>query len=798
MSFQLERIGRREDALDAIQDAVRTYRWLAQIGEAVFKDYLAICLGRVIRLLSRTNLEEALDVAKDAARLHREIAADGRQVAGVARADVLTSLGALLEATGRTEEAPAVWREAGGAVLSVESFDSQDWCHLAVLVVVSLDTPGDALSYHLPLLTSLTERRELAHNAEHASVFLAFQAELVTRIWTLLREHGPSHPELIDSAAPAIVSALHSPDLARWMEAQVEASTGDDSPDMRLRHELARIKREVIAADEVYHALLARLRGAAGGTDFGGGMRASDDARGSNVSAEALQKAADEAERCRQRYRAKRAELIEVDPAFRGTFEVPALPALQARLREFSSPGSVNTTGGVASSLLCLMTLKGADQPRAVGVLLSEAGQVRLIEFAGLVDLAQAFAAYEPEGDRGTAPPRRRLAYRRGLESGEAPPAPAAVPQPPLEELEARLREQFWQPLHRALCEVALQDSPTVLHVCGHGALHQLPLAALAPQFAQEQLQLVQWPGLPYFRIAATDAPEANEATAWQLGHDCAWQQDQPLPMAAVEAHLLGQMLRDHGRSVVPLAHAAELRAGSAALVACCHGQHAAHFDSALALGERPLAVERIVAERLGPRAVLLPVCHAGETAEDAAGNALGVAAGFLLGGTRVVVASAKAVPDMAIPWFSTLMSWHMVAENLGPYQAAVRARAEFGSGEFPPAYRRWLQQALPQALQTIQPGGAEWPAITQACRLRAASGEAAEVRPDELMWWVAEDWPWAGYLVALFDDDATRRQAATYAAAQQVLQPRSDDYGQVVRRLMRETAAFIFVYGFD
>lgn len=800
LSIQLEQVGRHEDALGAMQDAVRHYRWLVRSGEATFKTDLALSLGRVSEMLADRNLEEALVVAGDAMQLHREIAAEGRRVSWIARADVLNRVGLLLESTGRTEEAPAIWREAGGAVLSERGSDTQAWCRLAKLTFMSLDAPGDALNFHVPLLISLTERRELARSAEDATVFLSTQSALIGCVWALLQEHGDTHPELVEAAAPAIVSALHSPDLARWMKAELDVSAEDDSPPARLRRELARIKREVIAADEVYHGLLVRLRSSAGGSDTSLGLRELRDARGPSISPDELQRAADKAERRRQDYRAKRTELIAADPAFRGTFEVPTVQALRDDLRALSSQGLVGADSGeTPSALLCLMTLKEAEQARAVGVLFSEAGSTpHLIEFPGLVDLAEAFSRYEPEGDRGGDASRPRPPYRRGPSTGEDAPVHATPPpQPALDDLVSRLQELFWRPLQDALRWTPSQGSPcAVLHVCGHGPLHQLPLAALAAQFAQAQLQLVQWPGLPYFRIAATGTAQEGEAAPWQLGHDCAWQQDQPLPMVAVEAHLLGALLDGHGRRVQWLSQASELQAQCAALVACCHGQHAAHFDSALALGELPLAVERIVAERLGPRAVLLPVCHAGETAEDAAGNALGVAAGFLLGGTRVVVASAKAVPDMVIPWFSTLMAWHMVAEDMGSYQAAVLARAEFGCGEFPPAYRAWLQRMLPRALQTIQPGGAEWPAITEACRVKAARSDVAEVPPAELVWWVAELWPWAGEPLLLFEDDPAKREAARQAAARHVLQRRSDDYGQEVRRMMREAAAFIFIYG--
>lgn len=56
----------------------------------------------------------------------------------------------------------------------------------------------------------------------------------------------------------------------------------------------------------------------------------------------------------------------------------------------------------------------------------------------------------------------------------------------------------------------------------------------------------------------------------------------------------------------------------------------------------------------------------------------------------------------------------------------------------------------------------------------------------------------WDTYQAALllFEDDPAKREAARQAAARHVLQPRSDDYGQEVRRMMREAAAFIFIYG--
>jgi hypothetical protein len=113
---------------------------------------------------------------------------------------------------------------------------------------------------------------------------------------------------------------------------------------------------------------------------------------------------------------------------------------------------------------------------------------------------------------------------------------------------------------------------------------------------------------------------------------------------------LLGPLLQGRAQ---PISQATEVRRNSAALVLCCHGAPglATDFDSKLKLGGQELNVGQIVQHRLGPPLALLPACHAGETRSDSANNALGVAAGFLLGGRRVVVDSCKAVSDALAQW---------------------------------------------------------------------------------------------------------------------------------------------------
>ena len=447
---------------------------------------------------------------------------------------------------------------------------------------------------------------------------------------------------------------------------------------------------------------------------------------------------------------------------------------------------------GDGAAFLCLLELHSdTGKPRCVGALVhGDAWRTELLEFEGLHEVAQHASWCEPFGNS------REHSKRGGigavLRDGEAPSQPGAASddqasQPLLGTLQQRLHDSFWSVLQQALQRSAEDGAPIHrLHLCGHGLLQQLPLGLRDVQDCPG-LELMAWPGLPYLRLAATTPAKATSHSSsqpWLVGHDCAWgTQSTPLPMVAVEAALLRQLLHEHGQGVQPIARATEVHGASSGVVLCCHGARAqSHFDSSLALGDQALSVGRIVEQRLGPPLALLPACHAGETREDSAGNALGVAAGFLLGGTRVVVASSKAVPDVLMPWLSTLIVWH-VMQGLPTHEAAQVGRQQFAAMAFPQAYRAWLQQALLQALATIQPGGVEFE------RARGADYAALDA--------VVELWPWQGEVDGLFDADPGKRQAATRSIAEGVLIPR-EQFAGVLPNYMREMAAFVFVYGVD
>jgi tRNA(Ile2) C34 agmatinyltransferase TiaS len=72
------------------------------------------------------------------------------------------------------------------------------------------------------------------------------------------------------------------------------------------------------------------------------------------------------------------------------------------------------------------------------------------------------------------------------------------------------------------------------------------------------------------------------------------------------------------------ITEAAEILAGGRALHRLLPRLIPGHLESAIALGTKSLTVSRIVDERLSAALVLLPVCPAGETRDDAAGKCVG------------------------------------------------------------------------------------------------------------------------------------------------------------------------------
>jgi hypothetical protein len=205
--------------------------------------------------------------------------------------------------------------------------------------------------------------------------------------------------------------------------------------------------------------------------------------------------------------------------------------------------------------------------------------------------------------------------------------------------------------------------------------------------------------------------------------------------------------------------------------------------NSAVQLKAGSLTTGEVMRRKLGPRMALIPACHAADTADDHAHNALGVAAGFLLSGSRVVVGSIKAVPDTLMPWFSTLLTWYVVHEELGLHAAAVRARQDFGAGAFPDEYVSWIKANLATALACLHPQSEEslnWQGSNPKNSLNLS----------------LSNWPWQDVdkdaLIPRRPVDLQSMQAAAQRVAARAFAPKN----QQIQQQMREMAAFLVVFG--
>jgi tetratricopeptide (TPR) repeat protein len=794
LSYRFQRTGQREQATAMARRAVQYYRELACSNRWAFLPHLAGSLSQLGSCLAApSHLAESLALAEESVALFRELVDDNRtpHLSGLARAlhhlgvvlgrsghggralqsareavglrreqaqagspaaqtqlvTGLVSLGQCAADEGLLSEALAHWREAARLLLAIAPTDPDTWTGLAWVPALFLGAAEDLRDWHLPLLALLPEHRELAYDASHAELFLKLQADVAARAWAVARSLGPEHAALVDEAVTVLVATLQGPDLSRWLQAQ-----GTD--DERIE-KLARLKRGALAADQAFEALLAQMRGPESDT---------------GTLQQRLHRQADAVRQARADFRAMRQALIGADERFRSAFESLTPEALRADMRHIE-----------ADATLFLLQLCTYDEttPRAVGALVdAQSGAIRLLAFDGLFELCEQTARYRPHGDRS----------RTLRDIGDGPAEPAHETNASLEDLAAQMRACFGQVLSAALSAASssLGGAPRKLHVCCHGVLQQLPLG-LDDRPDADAWTLHMWPGLPYLRLAARRRSARAPAIEgpWLLGHDCAWRTNKPLPMVALESALLRELLRSHGRSVARYESVDQIRQAWTGVVACCHGSRSdTHLDTALALGHQPLSVADIVQERPGVSLALLPACHAGETREDAAGNSLGIAAAFLLGGTRVVAASSKAVPDVLMPWFSTLVVWHLL-QGLPPQHAARQARAQFGTLAFPPEYRVWLQTALPQALRTLQPGGSE--------HGEAIGGTHGSAALQEL----ADEWPWEGDSASLFSPSEQERRFSSATLAAGVLRPRAHE-AEALAQVMREMAAFVFVYGAD
>ncbi len=113
LANRLSELGRREEALDAAQEAAERYRELARQRTEAFTQNLAMSLNNLAAMLSGLGRrEDALDVAQEAADLYRDLARQRPEAFTPNLAASLNNLAAMLSGLGRREDALDAAQEA--------------------------------------------------------------------------------------------------------------------------------------------------------------------------------------------------------------------------------------------------------------------------------------------------------------------------------------------------------------------------------------------------------------------------------------------------------------------------------------------------------------------------------------------------------------------------------------------------------------------------------------------------------------------------------------------------------------
>ncbi|MGW5866580.1 tetratricopeptide repeat protein [Streptomyces sp. NPDC055239] len=113
LGTSLSEVGRRDEALTAIQEAVEMRRRLAAANRIAYEPGLALSLGNLGAFLSEVGRRDiALTVTQEAVEIYRRLAADNPAAYEPDLARSLSNLGARLSEVGRRDEAPAAVQEA--------------------------------------------------------------------------------------------------------------------------------------------------------------------------------------------------------------------------------------------------------------------------------------------------------------------------------------------------------------------------------------------------------------------------------------------------------------------------------------------------------------------------------------------------------------------------------------------------------------------------------------------------------------------------------------------------------------
>jgi tetratricopeptide (TPR) repeat protein len=202
----LSALGRREEALKAIQEAVEIYRRLADRQPDAFLPGLAGSLRRLgFQLSALGRRAEALEVTQEAVELYRRLAAQHPDAFLPELAASLTNLGSQLSALGRRAEALEVTQEA---VELYRRLAAQHPDAFLPDLAMSLNNLGNRLSEmgrRAEALQATQEAVDLYRRlaAQHPDAFLPYLASSLNNLGAMLSEMG-QREEALEATQEAV------------------------------------------------------------------------------------------------------------------------------------------------------------------------------------------------------------------------------------------------------------------------------------------------------------------------------------------------------------------------------------------------------------------------------------------------------------------------------------------------------------------------------------------------------------------------------------------------------------------
>jgi tetratricopeptide (TPR) repeat protein len=271
-SFRLGAVGRREEALAAIDEAVRLYRALAEARPDAFTEDLAQSLNNLAaRRAAIGMLAEALAASEEAVDLYRTLLSGKPNVVSPGLAMALTTLSVRLGAVGRTEDALAANDEVVVLCRALANAEPETYTSGLAGALNNASFRRRAVGLHGPALDAIEEAIDLYRRLADADpdAFMPDLARALTNLPRFLEsfgrpgealanaEKGIKHYRTLVKARPEVFN----PDLARSLHtlARCLNDVGRSGEAVEAIDEAIALARDLAAArPSVFAADLAR------------------------------------------------------------------------------------------------------------------------------------------------------------------------------------------------------------------------------------------------------------------------------------------------------------------------------------------------------------------------------------------------------------------------------------------------------------------------------------------------------------------------------------------------------------